>query len=213
MKKYILLASIVTVVLVISGCTNNKYSNETMNNESKISIETTTTQYKSDLKKDNIEESRALEASFQEKSDLKKPNIEESRDFEASLKNGSVIMVSRDNSNELEVYNIAMLDKFIESFNKGKDDYVRIIKGTIVNGKLFVNKLNEYETESKIVKITPYDPYFNKDKFTAGRPNYCPKIVKTYSDNKIRYALLESKDTPDNMGATVISFDKNSIKN
>lgn len=192
MKRYILLAGIVTVVLVISGCTNIKYSNKTMNNKSKISTETTTTQYKSDLNK---------------------PNLEESRDFEASLKNGSVIMVSRDNSNELELYNIATLDKFIESFSSGKEGYVRIIKGTIVNGKLFVNKLNKYETDGKIVKITPYDPYFNKEKFTAGSPNYCPKIVKTYSDNGIRYALLESKDTPDNMGETVISFDKNSIKN
>jgi hypothetical protein len=210
MKRHILLASVVTIVLVISGCTNNKYNNETMNNNSKISTETTTAHYKSDLK---IEEGRALEASFQEKSDLKKHNIEESRDFEASLKNGSVIMVSRDNSNELEVYNIATLDKFIESFINGKEGYVRIIKGTIVNGKLFVNKLDEYETDGKIIKSTPYDPYYNKDKFTEGRPNYCPKIVKTYSDNGIRYALLESKDTPDNMGATVISFDKSSLKN
>jgi hypothetical protein len=192
MKRYILLASIVTVVLVISGCTNNKYSNETMNNKSKTSTETATIQFKNDLKK---------------------TNIEESRDFDTSLKNGSVIMISRDNSNELEVYNIATLDKFIESFNNGKEGYVRIIKGTIVNGKLFVNKLDEYETDGKVVKSIPYDPYLNEDKFTAGRSNYCPKIVKTYSANGIRYALLESKDTPDNMGTTVISFDKNSIKN
>ena len=214
MKRYILLASIVTVVFVISGCTNNKNSNETMNNKSTVSTETTTTQEKSDLEKAKIEESKELEASFQEKSNLKKPDIEESRDFEASLRNGSVIMISRDNSKDIEVYNIATLDKFIDSFNNGKEGYVRIIKGTIKDdGKFLVNKLEEYESDGKVIKITVYDPYFNKDKFTAGRPSYSPKIVKTCPDNGIRYAILESKDTPDNMGATIISFDKSSIKN
>ena len=42
---------------------------------------------------------------------------------------------------------------------------------------------------------------------------YSPKMVKMSSDDAIRYAILESKDTPDNMGATVISFYKSSIKN
>ena len=58
-----------------------------------------------------------------------------------------------------------------------------------------------------------YDTYANKNKFIQGKPDYSPKIAKTSSGNGIRYAILESKDTPDNMGATVISFDKSSIKN
>ncbi|AOR25059.1 hypothetical protein [Clostridium taeniosporum] len=214
MKRYILLASIVTVVLVVSGCTNNKISNENMNNKSIAFTETTTNKEKSDLKNDDIiEEEKKLEASYEEKNGLKKPDIEEARDFEASLKNGSVIMISRDNSKELEVYNITNLDNFIDSFNKGKEGYVRIIKGSIIHNKFLVNKLDEYETDGKIVKSISYDAYSNKDKFTAGSPIYSPKIVKTYPDNSIRYAILESKDTPDNMGATVISFDKSSIKN
>ncbi|SFC38235.1 DUF4362 domain-containing protein [Clostridium uliginosum] len=214
MKRYILLASIATVVLVISGCTNNKNSNEAINNKSLGFTETTTTQENSDLKNANIEEAKELEASFQENSDLKKPNIEEARDFEVSLRNGSVIMVSRPNSKELEVYNIAKLDEFIDSFNNGKEGYVRVIKGTIENdGKLLVNKLEEYESDGKVIKDLVYDSYSDKNKFIPGRPRYLPKMVKTCSDNAIRYAILESKDTPDNMGATVISFDKSSIKN
>ena len=91
---------------------------------------------------------------------------------------------------------------------------MRIIKGTVEDdGKISVNKLDEYETDGKVVKHLGYDSYADKNKFIPGRPTYSPKIVKTCSDNAIRYAILESKDTPDNMGATVISFDKNSIKN
>ncbi|WP_026884270.1 DUF4362 domain-containing protein [Clostridium akagii] len=213
MKKYILLLSIVTVVLVISGCTNNKYSNETMNNKTITSNKATTTQEKSDLKNVNEHEGKNLEASFKEINDLKKTNIEDARNFEASLKNGSVIMISRDDSENLEVYNISMLDRFLDSFNNGKEGYVRIIKGTIVSGKLLVNKLDELETDGKVIKDTVYDTYTYKDKFTAGTPVYSSKIVKTYPNNGIRYALLENKETPDNMGTTVISFNKNSIKN
>lgn len=212
MKRYILLASIIIIVLAISGCTNNKNSNETMKSKSIVSSKTTTIQEKSDSKNAIIEEEKALEASYQEKSDLKKPNIEEARDFEASLKNGSVIMVSRDKSNKLEVYNISTLDKFIESFNNGKECYVRVIKGTIVDGKLLVNKLEEYETDGKVIKDLGYDSYADKNKFIPGSPTYSPKMVKTCSANGIRYAILESKDTPDNMGVTVIGLDKNSIK-
>lgn len=214
MKRYILLISIVTVTLVISGCTNTKNSNETMNNKSTVSTETTSTQEKSDLKKANGDEAKDLEASFQEIKDLKRPNMEEARDFEASCKDGSVVMISRNNSEELEVYNISMLDKFLDSFNNGKEGYVRVIKGTLKEGsKFFVNKLDEYETDGKVIKHTGYDTYADKNKFIQGKPDYSPKIVKTCSDNAIRYAILESKDTPDNMGATVISFNKSSIKN
>lgn len=215
MKRYILLASIVTAVLIISGCANNKNSIETMDDKSTVSNEDTTTQEKNDLEKAKIEEeTKELEASYQEISDLKKPDIEEARNFEKSLKSGSVIMIDRDNSKEQEVYNIASLDKFIDSFNNGKEAYVRVIKGTIKkDGTFLVNKLDEYETDGKVVKHLVYDSYADKNKFTPGRPTYSPKIVKTSYDDSIRYSILQSKDTPDNMGATVISFNKSSIKN
>jgi hypothetical protein len=206
MKRYILLTGILTVTLVISGCTSAKNSSST------ASTKIASTQVESDSKKANEDEGKALEAAFKEIKGLKKPNIEEARVFEASLKNGSVIMISRYNSKELEVYNISMLDKFLDSFNNGKEGYVRVIKGTIVDGKLLVNKLEEYETDGKVIKDTVYDTYADKNKFIQGKPVYSPKIVKTCSDNAIRYAILGSKDTPDNMGATVISFDKSSIK-
>ncbi|WP_160687111.1 DUF4362 domain-containing protein [Clostridium sp. C2-6-12] len=213
MKKYILLVSILTVVLIISGCTNSKNSNDTIDNKSTVSNETTSAQEKNDLEKTKIEEAKELEASFQEISDLKKPDIEEARNFEKSLKNGSVIMISRDNSKEHEVYNIASLDKFIDSFNNGNEGYVRVIKGGInKDGTFLVNKLEEYETDGKVIKDLVYDTYADKNKFVPGKPCYSPKMTKVSTDDAIRYAILESKDTPDNMGATVISFDKSSIK-
>lgn len=214
MKRYILLASIAAITLVISGCTNNKNSIETMKSNSTVSTKIASTEEKSELKKPNEDEIKALEASFKEIKDLKKPDIEVARDFKASLGNGSVIMISRDNSSGQEVYNISMLDKFLDSFNSGKEGYVRVVKGTLKSdGKILVNKLTEYETDGKVIKETVYDTYADKNKFIPGKPTYSPKMVKTYQGNGIRYAILESKDTPDNMGATVISFDKSNIKN
>lgn len=184
-------------------------------NKSIVSTETTPTQEENDLEKAKIEEeAKELEASFQEISDLKMPYIEEARNFEKSLKNGSVIMINRDNSQEHEVYNIASLDKFIDSFNNGKEGYVRVIKGGIEkDGTFLVNKLEEYETDGKVIKDLVYDTYADKNKFVQGKPRYCPKMAKVSTDDAIRYAILESKDTPDNMGGTVISFYKSSIKN
>lgn len=212
MKRYILLASIVTVTLVISGYTSNKNSNETINNKSIVSNETISTEEKNDLEK--ADEDKKLELSFQQITDLKKPNIEEARDFQTSIKNGSVIMISRENKKEAEVYNISSLDKFLDSFNNGKKDYACIIKGIINDdGKFLVNKLAEYETDGKVIKCTGYDTYADKNKFIPGKPSYSPKMAKTCPDDAIRYAILERKDTPDNMGATVISFKKSSIRN
>lgn len=215
MKKHILLVSSIVAVLIISGCTNNKNSSETMNNKSTVATEITKTQEDDDLEKTKIkEEEKELEASFQELSDLKKPDIEEARDFEKSLKNGSVIMIDRDNSKDQEVYNIASLDKFIDSFNNGKEGYVRVIKGTIKkDGILLVNKLEEYETDGKSIRELVYDTYADKNKFVPGSPSYSPKMAKRDSGDAIRYETLQSKDTPENMGATVISFYKSSIKN
>jgi hypothetical protein len=208
-KRYILLANIVSVVLIINGCTNKN-----INSSSNVSNTTNTTQENSDSKDAIMKEEKALEASYKKNNDLKKSDIEEARNFQTSLKNGSVIMISRGDNKELEVYNIAMLDKFIDSFNNGKEGYVRIIKGIIKDdGTFLVNKLDEYETDGKVIKHSVYDTYVNKNKFIQGKPVYSPKIAKTSSGNGIRYAILESKDTPDNMGATVISFDKSSIKN
>lgn len=211
MKKYILLASIVSVVLIINGCTNK---NINANSSSNVSNKTNTTQENSDSKNAIMKEEKVLQASYKKNNDLKKPDIEEARNFQTSLKNGSVIMISKGNDEELEVYNISSLDKFLDSFNNGKEGYVRVIKGTLKDGgKFFANKLDEYDTDGKVIKQTVYDTYANKNKFTQGKSSYSPKIVKTSSGNVIRYAILESKDTPDNMGATVISFDKSSIKN
>lgn len=212
MKKYILLVCIMAIAVTISGCTNTTMNNnEIMNNQSIDSSENTIAKENSDL---NKEETKELESSFQEKNDLKKPDIEEARDFDASLKNGSVITVKRSNSNELEVYNVSTLDEFIESFNDGKEGYVRVIKGTFKDdGTFLVNKLEEYQSDGKVIKDLVYDTYADKNKFIPGNPIYWSKIVKLCSDNAIRYSILQSKDTPENMGTNVISFYKSNMKN
>jgi len=206
MRKIIIVTIFVLLAnTLMIGCTSQKSLQEPPNVKAKE---------KSDLKKTNKEDAKDLGGSFKEIIDLKKPNIEDARDFEASLRNGSVIMISRENSEELEVYNISMLDKFLDSFNNGKQGYVCVIKGTLkTDGKILVNKLEEFETDGKVIKDTAYDTYSDKNKFIQGKPTYPAKMVKTYPGDGIRYAILESKDTPDNMGGTVISFNKNSIKN
>jgi hypothetical protein len=192
MRKSTLLLSISIAVLVFGGCTNIKSSKETTNNKSIVSNKTLTSE---------------------KKSDLKKINIEEAQDFKSSLNNGSVIMLSRDNSDKLEVYNIRMLDKFIESFNNHKEGYVRIIKGTLVDGKILVNKLQELESDGEIITNVGYDCYSNKDTFTPVNPDYFHKIGKSDTKNILRYTLCTTTQTPDSEGALLISFEKNSMKN
>ncbi|QAA32924.1 DUF4362 domain-containing protein [Clostridium manihotivorum] len=210
MKRYGVLTSIILVALITTGCTSSKSVSKTVS-----TVSTTNANVKNvDSQKNAEEESENLGKLFKENNALKKPNIDEARDFKLSLSNGSVIMLSKESSSELEVYNISSLDKFIDSFNNGKAGYVRVIKGTLKNdGPLLVNKLEEYESDGKIIKDLAYDTYSNKDKFLPGTPTYCAKMVKEASGDGIRYSILLSKDTPDNMGATVISFDKSSIKN
>lgn len=208
MKRYMLLAGLISVILIANGCTNKN-----INSSSNISNKTNETQAKSTSNNSNLKEEKALEASYKENNDLKKNDIEEARNFQTSLKNGSVIMISRGSSKELEVYNISSLDKFVDSFNNGKEGYVRVIKGAIEDdGSFAVNKLEEYETDGKVIKDIPYDTYTDKSKFTQGKPTYLCKIIKSCSHNLVRYSVLQSKHIKEDMGATIISFDKNSMK-
>lgn len=103
------------------------------------------------------------------------------------------------------------MDKFVDLFNSGKEGYVRVIKGLLKpDGAISINKLDEYETDGNVIKVTTYDSY---NELTLGNPIYASKIIKTYPDGSVRYSILDSNDTPDNMGATVISFDNSNVKN
>ncbi|SJT58438.1 Uncharacterised protein [Clostridioides difficile] len=186
MKKLLL---IIIILLSIYGCTNNK----SIKNNSSTN------------KKNTIQ---SIENKIQTKS-----NIEDARNFENSLSNGSVMMISTNNSPSLEVYNIQVLDKFIDSFNNGTEGYVRIIKGKLIDNKFLVNKLEELECYNHKIKLTPYDPYSDKDKFIQGKTNYFIKIVKLNIDDGVKYTLLTDENTPNDMGLTLISFDKTNIKN
>lgn len=73
-------------MLSISGCANTKNGSENINDKSKISTKTPSTQGKSDLNKFDENEIKDLEASFKEPNDLKKPNIEDARNFEESFR-------------------------------------------------------------------------------------------------------------------------------
>ena len=102
----------------------------------------------------------------------------------------------------------------VNLFNSGKESYVRVIKGRLkADGKFSINKLDEYKNDEKVIKSILYDVYSNKNELIAGKPVYASKIIKTYPDGSVRYSILDSNDTSDNMGLTVISFDKLSIKN
>jgi len=76
-----------------------------------------------------------------------------------------------------------------------------------------VNKLQELESDGKIVKNLGYDCYSNKDIFTPVNSNYFPKIGKIDTENTLRYTFCPTTQIPDSEGALLISFEKNSIKN
>lgn len=189
MKKYILLALVFTMLLAFSGCSNNVSKENLSGNET----------YYSNL---NVSrEEKTLKESYKENSNLVIPSIEDAKNFNSSLKDGSVVLISKNNTDE--IYNVKMLDKFIDSFNNGKAAYVRVIKATVGrNGSYLVNKLNDYETDGKIIKYTSYN------KFIANSPIYFSLIIKTSNGSTTRYAVLESKDTPNYMGNTIVTLKK-----
>lgn len=212
MKRWTLSIIIITLILNINGFTANGSGHNDTNNQEGTLNEINSTNVESDFYKNNQEENKKL--SFNELINLDKPSIEDAKDFNLSLKNGSVIMFSKDNSREHEIYNISNLDKFIDSFNSGEEAYVRVIKGSLkLDGTFILNKLDEYETDGKYIKTTSYDVSSDKNELIGGKPIYAAKITKTVLDDGIRYSICGSKDTPDDMGATVISFGNDDVKN
>lgn len=134
------------------------------------------------------------------------------KDMNSAIKNGNVIMISNidaktGKSND-EVYNINKLDEFIKSYKAGKDSKVRIIKYARQDSKIWINQLYDLEYKENKLYVISYNTYGNGNKEKI----QVYGIEKISSGNMIRYAILQNKNTPNNMGATLISFPMDSVK-
>ena len=119
---------------------------------------------------------------------------------------------SKGSEDENEVYNTKKLDEFIKNFNNFKEGKVRIIKYVKQGNKVWINKLADIKYDGKNLIYVTYDAYSEANIITAGTSASFGKIVKTCSNNNIRYALLESEDIKEDMGVTILSFSSNNIK-
>jgi bla regulator protein BlaR1 len=133
---------------------------------------------------------------------------EVSNDIKAMVDKGNIVMVSDLNSNTNEVLNTARIDTFMDNFKNGKVDQIRIIKYGKEGDKVFPNKLMDLETDGTTLKLFSYDTYSNDKRYKKPLvPDDFIKITKqTYEKGGVRYAIHETKEDPDNMGMTLISF-------
>jgi bla regulator protein BlaR1 len=133
---------------------------------------------------------------------------EVSNDVKAMVDKGNVVMVSDLNSNTNEVLNTARIDAFMDNFKNGKVDQIRIIKYGKEGDKVFTNKLMDLETDGTNLKLFSYDTYSKDKRYKKPfDPSYFIKITKqTYEKGGVRYAIHDTKEDPDNMGMTLISF-------
>jgi len=138
-------------------------------------------------------------------------------DRHQTIKDDNVVMIStidsQDKEDKNEVYNTKNLDQFIKNFNNFKEDKVRIIKYVKQENQIWINKLADIKYDGKNLIYVTYDIYSGANIVTASTSASFTKIVKTCSNNNVRYILLENEDTKEDMGVTVLSFSSNSIKN
>ncbi len=143
-------------------------------------------------------------------------DISKLNDRNQAIKDGNVVMIStidsKGSEDENEVYNTKKLDEFIKNFNNFKEGKVRIIKYVKQGNKVWINKLADIKYDGKNLIYVTYDAYSEANIITAGTSASFGKIVKTCSNNNIRYALLESEDIKEDMGVTILSFSSNNIK-
>ena len=136
--------------------------------------------------------------------------IDKSYTSEQAIKDGYVVM--RDlASGKQEVYNTNRLNRFIENVNVNRKDKVRVIKYGQTMGKEFINKLNEVEYDGNTLTDLGFDTYASSG-IIGGNKAIFAKIVKTTTQNGVRYAELKEMEPSENMGATLISFSLDSVK-
>lgn len=138
--------------------------------------------------------------------------ISKSYSVDNAISDGNIVMLST-SSTENNVYNISRLDEFINNINSGKKDKIRIIKYALQGNKTLINKLEDVEFDGQKLMHVGYNTYAKTGDTSKPIPVVFAKIGRSSSNNGIRYSICESKDTPDNMGANLISFFKSNIKN
>lgn len=136
-------------------------------------------------------------------------------EYSVMIRNGSVVVLDKHiegNKFIQEVYNTANLDKFIDNFNSGKQDKIRIVKYNFESARVWINKLMDLECNNRELKLISYDVHSIDTSYKKVEEKTFAKITKEVVDGGIRYSVHESKDEPDNMGVTILSFSKSSLK-
>jgi hypothetical protein len=101
-----------------------------------------------------------------------------------AIKDGNIVMImyldkiSNITGNDMEIYNINNLDKFIQNTEKGIVGNIRVIKYASSENKTWVNSLCDLSYDGKSIKDIGYDVYSNPNKFISNEPYYSLKMLK-----------------------------------
>jgi hypothetical protein len=189
-KKTLLVPLFLSIVFVLSGCQSSGNANS-----------------------NNLKALGSVQVSKEKDEEIEGSGISRSYNLAKAITEGNVVVVSlindKGSETKQEVYNINIIDQFVDNFNDLRKDKVRIIKYVKQEDKLWINKMSDMEYDGEKITYKSYDTY-EKEKQSK---NSFDKIVKTQSSNGIRYALIENKNTSNDEGVTVISFLGSNIKN
>jgi hypothetical protein len=189
-KKALLVPLFLSIVFVLSGCQSSGNANS-----------------------NNLKALGSVQVSKEKDEEIEGLGISRSYNLAKAITEGNVVVVSlindKGSETKQEVYNINIIDQFVDNFNDLRKDKVRIIKYVKQEDKLWINKMSDMEYDGQKITYKSYDTY-EKEKQSK---NSFDKIVKTQSSNGIRYALIENKNTSNDEGLTVISFLGSNIKN
>jgi hypothetical protein len=189
-KKTLLVPLFLSIVFVLSGCQSSGNANS-----------------------NNLKALGSVQVSKEKDEEIEGSGISRSYNLAKAITEGNVVVVSlindKGSETKQEVYNINIIDQFVDNFNDLRKDKVRIIKYVKQEDKLWINKMSDMEYDGQKITYKSYDTY-EKEKQSK---NSFDKIVKTQSSNGIRYALIENKNTSNDEGLTVISFLGSNIKN
>lgn len=127
--------------------------------------------------------------------------------LDLAVKNGSIVMLSYiDTGGINKVYNIDKLDKFMDNYNNGKKDSVRIMKFAQNKSNTLINSIVDLSYDGSRLELMGYDLYSDKTIYKATTPSYFAKIARLEIKDGIRYSLCDKVSDADNMGITLISF-------
>lgn len=128
--------------------------------------------------------------------------------FKQSIEDGNVVLVKNlAIGGLLEVYNTDKLEKFIENWENGTKDSLRIFKFTY-NQSDSVDSIMDLNYDGSRIEAINYALSSDSTVFVPKAPSYYAGFTKAEKDGGVRYALIEKPENFDVSSVEVLAYGK-----